>query len=85
MIDGLTATLAVETVTPPSTASVTDGASLLETRCTACHSLDRVKQAKMTRDQWTRNVARMVRKGAQLNAAEQSLAIDTLSKTYGPK
>jgi len=80
----LTATLASETVRPPSTAPAIDGASLLEARCTDCHSLDRVKQAKKTRDQWAKNVTRMVGKGAQLNAAEQSTVIDYLSKTYGP-
>jgi mono/diheme cytochrome c family protein len=83
LIAGLTSTLASETVNPPATAPATDGASLLEARCTACHSIDRVKQAKKTRDQWAQNVARMVDKGAQLNAAEQSMAIDYLSKTYG--
>jgi mono/diheme cytochrome c family protein len=87
LIAGLTATLASETVKPPSTAPATEGASLLEARCTACHSIDRidrVKQAKKTRDQWAQTVTRMVGKGAQLNAAEQSTAIDYLSKTYGP-
>jgi mono/diheme cytochrome c family protein len=84
LIAGLTATLAPETVIPYSTASATDGESLMGTRCTDCHSLDRVKQAKKTRDQWAQNVKRMVGKGAQLNAAEQSTVIDYLSKTYGP-
>ena len=84
LIAGLTATLASETVIPYSTASATDGESLLETRCTDCHSLDRVKQAKKTRDKWAQNVKRMVGKGAQLNVDEQSTVIDYLSKTYGP-
>ena len=84
LIAGLTATLASETVIPYSTASATDGESLLETRCTDCHSLDRVKQAKKTRDKWAQNVKRMVGKGAQLNVDEQSTVIDYLSQTYGP-
>jgi mono/diheme cytochrome c family protein len=85
LIAGLTSTLASETVKPPSTAPATDGASLLEARCTDCHGIDRVKQAKKTRDQWAQNVARMVGKGAQLNATEQAMAIDYLSKTYGAR
>jgi mono/diheme cytochrome c family protein len=84
LIAGLTSTLASETVKPPLTAPMTDGASLLEARCTDCHSIDRVKKAKKTHDQWAQNVARMVGKGAQLNATEQSVAIDYLSKTYRP-
>jgi mono/diheme cytochrome c family protein len=85
LIAGLTSTLASETVNPPSTAPATDGALLIEARCTACHGIDRVRQAKKTREQWVKSVASMVGKGAQLNAAEQSMAIDYLSKTYGPR
>ena len=84
LIAGLTSTLAPEMVKPPSTAPATDGASLLEARCTDCHGIDRVMRAKKTREQWAKSVARMVGKGAQLNAAEQSTVIDYLSKTYGP-
>jgi len=84
LIAGLTATLALETVKPTSTASATDGASLLEARCTVCHSIDRVKKAKKTRDQWAQTVTGMVGKGAQLNAVEKAMAIDYLSTTYGP-
>ena len=82
LIAGLIATLASETVRPPSTAPAIDGASLLEARCTDCHSLDRVKQAKKTRDQWAKNVTRMVGKGAQLNADESGLVIQYLAATY---
>jgi len=71
------------TAQPAATTPAADGASLLEARCTACHSIDRVKQAKKTRDQWAQTVTRMFGKGAQLNAAEQSTVIDYLSKTYG--
>ena len=84
LITGLTATLASETVKPPSTVPAGDAAALVQDRCTVCHSLDRVRQAKKTRDQWTQTVTRMVGKGAQLNAAEQTTVIDYLSKTYGP-
>jgi hypothetical protein len=69
------------TAAPPTEA---DGASLMEERCSTCHSLDRIKQAKKTRDQWVQTVKSMVGKGAQLSATEQSSVIDYLSKTYGP-
>jgi mono/diheme cytochrome c family protein len=87
LIDGLTVSLAAKPVPPPSPAApaATDGASLLETRCADCHSIDRVKQAKKTRAQWAQTVTRMIHQGAQLNSAEQALVIDTLSKTYGVK
>ena len=72
------------TVQGSSPVPVADGAALLQERCTVCHSLDRVKQAKKTRDQWTQTVTKMISNGAKLNAAEQSTLLDYLSKTYGP-
>ena len=59
-----------------------DGKALTEERCTACHSLDRVKSAKKTADEWTANVERMVEIGAQLNEAEQKAVIEYLSEAY---
>jgi cytochrome c5 len=61
-----------------------DGATLLETRCSVCHSADRPKQAKKTREQWDQTVARMIGKGAQLTEAEKTVLLDYLAKTYGP-
>jgi cytochrome c5 len=68
----------------PAGASTQDGATLLETRCSTCHSADRAKQAKKTHDQWDQTVTRMIGKGAQLTAAEKTVLVDYLAKTYGP-
>lgn len=84
LIAGLTATLGSETVKPPATAPATGDAALVQARCASCHGLDRVTSAKKARDQWAQTVTRMVSKGAQLSAAEQTTVIDYLSKTYGP-
>lgn len=61
-----------------------DGATLLETRCSVCHSADKVKQAKETREQWDQTVIDMVNEGAQLTEAEKTVLLDYLAKTYGP-
>ncbi len=84
LIAGLHATLDAETVKPPATAPASEGAALVQARCTACHGLERTTSAKKTREQWAQTVTRMVSKGAQLNAAEQNIVIEYLSKTYGP-
>jgi cytochrome c5 len=68
----------------PAAPGAADGASLLETRCSVCHSADRPKQAKKTRDQWDQTVTRMMSKGAQLTDAEKSVLLDYLAKTYKP-
>ena len=77
---------------PPAsqpTAAVTvapalDGATLLETRCSACHSVDRPKQARMTQEQWDQTVTTMLSHGAKLTDAEKAVLVEYLAKTYGP-
>ncbi len=61
-----------------------DGATLLQDRCTGCHSLDRVTSAQMTQGEWADIVARMVNHGAALNEAEQVVLVNYLTQTYGP-
>jgi mono/diheme cytochrome c family protein len=75
----------------PSSATVSpaempaqDGATLLEARCSICHSADRAKQVKKTRDEWDQTVTRMIDRGAQLTEAEKAALVDYLASTYGP-
>jgi len=68
----------------PTAAPALDGATLLETRCSVCHSADRPKNARLTKDQWEQTVALMITKGAQLTDAEKSVLVEYLAKTYGP-
>jgi cytochrome c2 len=59
-----------------------DGKALVEQKCTRCHDLTRVEQAKKTTDEWKATVERMVGHGAQLNADEQKTVIEYLSEAY---
>ncbi|MEA1979190.1 MAG: hypothetical protein U9N80_14975 [Chloroflexota bacterium] len=59
-----------------------DGRTLLEERCTACHTLDRVESASKSGAGWGLSVRDMVGKGAELNASEQEVLIEYLSITY---
>ncbi len=73
------------TQAPPSSDSTSlDGSTLLETRCSVCHSADRAKRAKKTLEEWDQTVTRMIDKGANLTEAEKSVLLDYLAKTYGP-
>jgi hypothetical protein len=65
-----------------TSSSSLDGKSLVAARCTACHNLDRVQSAHKDANGWKTTVERMVGKGAQLTAEEQSVVIDYLAKTY---
>lgn len=72
----------------PTTSSVQpvigDGQALLQERCTACHTLDRVQTAKKTSDQWDQTVTRMIGKGSRLSDAEKKTLVTFLSATYKP-
>jgi cytochrome c5 len=59
-----------------------DGQTLMEQRCSVCHSTDRITSAHKTADQWKTTVERMVSHGSQLDAQEQQTLIDYLAQTY---
>ena len=61
-----------------------DGATLLETRCSICHSPARAKSKQKTPKQWEATVSRMMTKGAKLTPEEKTILVDYLSKTYKP-
>ncbi len=67
-----------------SGATASEGAVLLEDRCTLCHDLGRVEGASKTREEWDANVARMVSKGANLTEDERTVLAEYLTATYGP-
>ena len=74
---------ASETVSPTA-APAQDGATLLETRCSVCHSASRVTQTTKTADGWAQTVDRMIGKGAQLSDAEKAVLVEYLAANYGP-
>jgi len=65
-----------------SSSGSSDGKSLMQERCSVCHSTDRITSARKTADQWTSTVQRMVNHGAKLNSAEQQTLIDYLAANY---
>jgi hypothetical protein len=59
-----------------------DGKTLMQERCSVCHSLDRIITAHKTAAEWTTTVDRMISHGAQLNSQEKQTLIDYLAATY---
>lgn len=80
----------LQTTEPPQeTQSLTsfpasDGAALVQERCTVCHSVGNVTRARKTRERWEQTIVWMVDMGAQLNEDEQTILIEHLAETYGP-
>ncbi len=62
--------------------SATDGQTLMQQRCSVCHSLDRITSAHKTADQWKTTVERMISHGAQLSPQEEQILIDYLAQNY---
>ncbi len=56
-----------------------DGATLVETRCSTCHTTDRIFAADKDAAGWASTVDRMIDYGAQLTPDERQTVIDYLS------
>ena len=74
---------AVDTAIPTEAPAV-DGATLLETRCSVCHGVDRTTSLTKTADEWEQTVTRMIGNGAQLTDAEKAVLVEYLAENYGP-
>ncbi len=60
------------------------GTDILEARCSGCHSVDKSKSQKKTREQWETLVTQMIKIGAELTPKEKKILVDYLSETYKP-
>jgi cytochrome c5 len=58
------------------------GQTLMDERCSVCHSTSRITSTQKTLDEWTTTVDRMINKGAQLNADEKQILIDYLTANF---
>jgi hypothetical protein len=58
------------------------GQTLMQERCSVCHSTGRITSAHKTADQWQSTVERMIGHGAQLNATEEQTLVDYLAANY---
>lgn len=58
--------------------TVSEGETLLQERCTVCHSLDRVYPKAYDAGEWEEVVDRMIDHGAELNPQEKEILLDHL-------
>lgn len=59
-----------------------DGKTLLDTRCTVCHSTTRITQKKGTYDEWGQIVTTMISRGAVLTEEEKVILVQYLADNY---
>lgn len=61
-----------------------DPQALMEERCSECHGLAQVTEARKTEAEWEATVTNMVSRGARLDAEEQEALVAYLAETYAP-
>lgn len=81
---GTTPAATADTSSSSSSSSTTiDAKALVETKCTACHSLDRVAAQKLDAAGWAKVVDKMDKKGGiGFTADEKSAIAAYLAETY---
>ena len=74
-----------QTVTGGTTGgSTAAGQTLLQQRCSVCHSLSRVTSVQKNVAQWQATVDKMINNGAMLSPAEEQILVNYLAHTYHP-
>ena len=58
------------------------GADVTRGKCLTCHGVDLIRQQRLTRNGWEREVDKMVRWGARVTDAERSAVIDYLAANW---
>jgi hypothetical protein len=53
--------------------------------CVVCHDDDVIRQQRLTRAQWDREINKMTKWGAELNKEDRDKILDYLFNNYGPE
>jgi DMSO/TMAO reductase YedYZ molybdopterin-dependent catalytic subunit len=76
----------VAIVDRPSTPPITEATpGIFRERCLVCHDDDVVRQQRLTREQWDREINKMAGWGARVQSDEREALLDYLLKISGPK
>ena len=84
---GVSAVKTVSTAVPAVAAAGPNPASSAQFKstCGACHEDDLIRQQRLTRGQWGREIDKMVRWGAQVKPDERETFLDYLTNNFGPR
>ena len=61
------------------------GKATAETSCLACHASDIIRQQRLTRQQWTAAITKMVNWGAAVPEAQRETLLEYLATNFGPE
>ena len=60
------------------------GKDAVESTCTDCHSLQRIKDQRLNEEGWDNIVREMIENGASINPDDVKVIVDYLAKNFGP-
>jgi competence ComEA-like helix-hairpin-helix protein len=60
------------------------GKDIVETTCTECHSLERIKAQRLSDEGWEGIIREMMESGASINPDDVKVIVDYLAKNFGP-
>jgi len=59
------------------------GADLVQSKCTLCHDLGNITRIRQTREEWEDTLKTMIRRGAPITPADETVIVDYLTQHYG--
>jgi hypothetical protein len=59
--------------------------SLFLDACTACHTLERVREQRLGKEEWRRLIAGMLSEGVPLTDDETDVLVEYLAENFGPE
>ena len=59
------------------------GKEVIAKVCVECHSVDRMRTFRISKDEWSEKVADMIDRGAKATDAESQAVVDYLSRNFG--
>jgi len=60
------------------------GKAIADRACLQCHSADIPRQQRLTEKQWTAEVEKMTRWGAEVGASDKEILVGYLASRFGP-
>jgi len=59
------------------------GSDLVQAKCTLCHDLGNITRIRQSREDWQDTLKTMIRRGAPLTPADETIIVEYLTKHYG--
>jgi mono/diheme cytochrome c family protein len=85
LVDYLARNFAYHPILPPKmpgTLPDGDGKEVLDQTCLSCHGAEPISQQRLSRSQWTAEVDKMIRWGADVPADQKTRLVDYLAKNF---